>query len=718
MKYFDLYIEGIENNFFTYADTEGKYKIGEQVIVDFAKKRKKGIIIRENFETKYEFKVNNIKEKLPNSIMFTEKQVELFLWIKDYYIAKFGDIVQAACPKGLKSEFTEKCVMNKMYIAQNEEQIKFLEYMKAKKKIALSTLERHFSKDLLDFLFKEKIIKVIKEPKRKNEKRKKNIITQKSEKKEPINLTKNQNEIKNKLIDNPRKFTLIRGVTGSGKTEIYIEVIKKAASRGQGSIFMVPEISLTPQMINRFVREFGTKIAILHSRLTDAQRAQEWKSVYDGEKNIVVGVRSAVFAPVKNLKYIIIDEEHETTYKQDSNPRYHAKYVAIKRAELENANVILASATPSVESYFYAKQGIFDYFELTQRYNETKMPEVKVVDMKNQKNEFFSIELLRNIADKLKRKEQILLLLNQKGYSSYIQCKDCGHIEQCENCSVSYNYYKFEGKLKCSYCGQEKVFLGKCSKCSSRDLKYHGQGTEKLEVELEQIFPEARILRIDSETVKNRDAYEKMYHNFLDEKYDILLGTQIIAKGLHFPKITLAAIISADTILNFPDFRAAEKTFQLIVQTAGRSGRGEKTGKVIIQTYTPDHYVIKRAILADYEGFYQDEIDCRKDLSYPPYGKIINIIISSEDETVLYEAANKFYTDIYNEDEIDEEKLEIYGPFQAPIYKIKKRYRYQIFIKGKRKEINEFKEKLKKTSIEFSEKEIRITIDIDPINLM
>ena len=465
-------------------------------------------------------------------------------------------------------------------------------------------------------------------------------------------------------------------------------------------------------MIKKFRLEFADRVALLHSRLTAKERADEWHSIYRGDKNIVLGVRSAIFAPVQNLKYIIIDEEHETTYKQDSSPRYNAKYVAIKRAELEGLKVLMGSATPSVESYYHAETRVFKLLELKTRYNDARLPTLKLVDMKNESDQYFSKELLKEISNRLRKKEQILLLLNRKSYATYIQCKDCGHVEVCPNCSITMNYYRSDGKYKCNYCGYSKTYSNKCSSCGSENLSYSGKGTERIEEEVKKHFPHSRVIRVDSESVKARDSYNRIYNDFLDKKYDIMLGTQVISKGLHFPDLTLVGIISADTILSFPDFRAGEKTFQLVSQASGRAGREEKEGEVLVQSYQPDNYAIKRIIEDDYEGFYKEEIENRKILKYPPFSRIINIIISSLDESGLEETALKYYEEIKNP------KLEIYGPIKAPIYRVKERYRYQIFIKGNRLEINKAKKIFYEKSLIYKGSSIRITIDVDPINLM
>ena len=502
-------------------------------------------------------------------------------------------------------------------------------------------------------------------------------------------LNEEQEKAKEIIKNGDNKYYLLKGITGSGKTEVYIELIKEAFKNGKGSIFLVPEISLTPQMINRFRNEFRENIAILHSRLTNKERADEWYNIYSGNKKIVLGVRSAIFAPVENLEYIILDEEHETTYKQDSNPRYNAKYVAIKRTELEGAKLILGSATPSIESSYYAEKGIYTLVTMDSRYNNSILPEIEIVDMKKEEDLYFSKKLLDEIKITLLKGEQVILLLNRKGYSTYIQCKDCGHVEECTHCSIKSSYYVSQGILKCNYCGQTRKYTGHCSKCGSTNLLHSGKGVERVEEEIKKYF-DVRIIRVDSESSKNKDFYEKMYFDFLDKKYDIMIGTQMISKGLHFPNVTLVGVINADTILNFPDFRAGEKTFQLVTQVSGRAGRGEKKGKVIVQTYQPENYTFRAIEKSDYNKFYSEEISNRELLEYPPFSKTINIGISSRKEKELEIFVKEFFKNI------EDENVEMYGPMRSLVYRVKDRFRYNIFIKGSKKNISIFKRKLNK----------------------
>lgn len=711
MKYFILQIDKIEG-FYTYKDANDEYHIGEQVLVQFGRKKVSGLILGEDKRREFDFKVNNILEKLEGEVTIPLNLIKLFLWIKEYYVVSMRDILTTAYPQNLKVRYSKRCTLLNEYIPRDsvEEDLKY--YIHRKNKVTYDTLCKNFGKEVVDRLIKEKKVEVIKEVIQKRSKIKVEEKDSYNKKAERV-LNKEQEEAKNSIINGDKTFYLLKGVTGSGKTEVYIKLIKEALLKGEGAIFLVPEISLTPQMIERVREDFGDNIALLHSKLTGKERAEEWLSIYTGEKQVVLGVRSAVFAPVKNLKYIIIDEEHESSYKQDSNPRYDARYVAFRRAKLEGLKIVLGSATPSIESFYYAKEGLFELLTLNNRFSTATLPELKLVDMKEETSKGnLSKELLEEIAKRLRKEEQILLLLNRKGYSTFIQCKDCGHTEECPHCSVSMNFYKSEGKYRCNYCGYSKKFSRYCSSCNSDKLNFAGQGTEKLEDQILEYFPKARVLRVDAETVKERDAYERIYKDFLTGKYDIILGTQMISKGLHFPNITLVGIVTADTILHFPDFRAGEKTFQLVYQAAGRAGRGDKKGEVYIQTYNSEHYVVDKILDNDYEGLYNIEIENRKILRYPPFGKIINIVLSSLNEGELRVEAEKFRK------LIDNDNVEIFGPMPCAINRIKNRYRYQIFVKGNRKALHEFKKGLYGKIQDSKSDKLRITIDVDPINLM
>ncbi|MBZ4682901.1 MAG: hypothetical protein PWP46_306 [Fusobacteriaceae bacterium] len=713
MRYLNLYIYGQEG-FYVYLDENNEYEIGEHVLVMFMNRKKIGLVVSNSQETEFPFKVNKILQKLYGEIKFDKKLIELFLWIQNHYLCSFSQLIDSIYPKDLKAEIERYYKFANEFLPANEKDEEFLIYIKKKEKYKLKTLYNRYTKGYIDKLIKNKIIEEVNQDFNikndyNNFKDKKVVLNNNK-----IELNEEQKLAKDKIITGDKKYYLLYGVTGSGKTEVYIQLIRDAIKENRGAIFLLPEISLTPQMIKRFEIEFGEQIAILHSKLTNSDRKKEWLNIYNGNKKIVLGVRSAIFAPVKNLKYIIIDEEHETTYKQDSNPRYNAKYVAIKRAELDNCKVIFGSATPSIESYYFAQNGIFELIELKKRFNNIKMPKINIIDMKNEENEYFSKKLIDRTIEELRKNNQVIFFINRKGYSTYIQCKECGHVEECPNCAVSLNFYASSKKYKCNYCGYTRKYSNKCSSCGSTNLKYSGKGTEKIEDELKKYFKDSRIIRVDADTTKERDSYTKIYNDFYNKKYDIMIGTQIISKGFHFPDVTLVGIITADTILNFPDFRAGEKTFQLISQTAGRAGRDKKEGEVLIQTYNPEHYSILSVISHNYEEFYNKEIKNRQMLNYPPFSRIINIIISGMDVDKVYKKAKQLYDILINKNN----NLEIYGPIEAPIFKIKSRYRYQIFIKGNRKEINKIKKDIVENVNKQKNSSVRIVIDVDPMNLM
>lgn len=715
MKYYVLYVENTKS-FFTYKSEE-EYKPGEWCIVDFSGRKRSAVILRETEEDKIDFDIKKIKEidSRADILSIPEDIIKLMDWMAVYYISDYYNVIKTVFPGILKLNYSQKAVFYKeLENAEkyNSETIKdFNDYMKKKKVVTSATLIKKFGKDLVSYAQSKDAVKI-----------EKHLITKENKIKEietdgiinetDIELNEEQKNTVEAIENGNNDYYLIKGITGSGKTEVYIRLIKNALKSGGGSIFLVPEISLTPQMMDRLKREFSNNVALLHSRLTTKERKEEWNAIKSGNKKVVIGARSAVFAPVQNLKYIILDEEHETTYKQESNPRYHTKNVAIKRANLlENVKVILGSATPSFDTYYQAKEGVIELLELKNRYNDAKKPVYDLVNLQNV-NGNFSHELLEKISEKLLKNEQIILILNRKAFSTFIKCRDCGTVETCPNCSISLNYYRKENKLKCHYCGYEKYFKPVCGNCGSKNLIHLGTGTEKIELELGEIFKDARILRIDSENTKTQEQFEKMYNDFKNNKYDILLGTQIIAKGFHFPNVTLVSIINADIILNFPDFRAGEKTYQLLTQASGRSGREKKEGEVLIQTYDPDNDAIKKTISDNYEGYYENEMEIRKILKYPPYGRIINIVISSETETGLKEKAEKFYN------MIKEKNSFIPKPFKAPIYRINNRYRYQIFIKSDRISINNIKHRIRSSLVNYREKDVRISVDVDPVNLL
>ena len=503
---------------------------------------------------------------------------------------------------------------------------------------------------------------------------------------------------------------LLYGVTGSGKTEVYMELIEKVLLQGKTSIVLVPEISLTPQMVDRFQKRFGDNIAAIHSALSEGEKYDEWRRIVKGEAKIVIGARSAVFAPLNNIGIIIIDEEHSDSYKQDdSNPRYSAKEIAIIRGQYHNCPVLMGSATPSLEAYARAKKNVYKLLTLTNRINGRSLPSVDIIDMNDEikrSKGHFSLPLLAAISEKVSSNEQVILLLNRRGYSSFVTCKSCGYTFKCPNCDISLTFHKSSNTLRCHYCGYGTKVYEECPECHEESLNNLGIGTEKVEEELQKIFPDYRILRMDFDTTSRKGSHEKMITAFKQHEYDILLGTQIVAKGLDFENVTLVGVINADTSLNIPDFRSSENTFSLLSQVAGRSGRSKKAGEVIIQTFNPEHYAIEYTKKHDYVGFYNKEMNIRKELKYPPYYYICYIRISGKDKDIIVNDANKIKRAL----DRNISNSIILGPSPCTIYRLNNIYRYGIIIKYKN-EVN-IKEILNRI-IEHYKGNTKVKIDID-----
>ena len=514
---------------------------------------------------------------------------------------------------------------------------------------------------------------------------------------------------------------LLQGVTGSGKTEVYLQVIEGVLQKGKTAIMLVPEISLTPQVTRRFVSRFGQQVAILHSGLSDGEKYDEWRKIESGQARVVVGARSAIFAPLKNIGVIIIDEEHEATYKQESNPRYHAREVAKLRAEYHKAALVLGSATPSLETRARASRGLYGLLRLTQRANpQALLPQVEVVDFRDylgqQENGNYTPVLLEKIRQNLDRKEQVVLLLNRRGYSSFVMCRDCGSVDECPNCDISLTLHMDTRSMQCHYCGFQKAIPRICPSCSSSSIRYYGTGTQRAFEELQDLFPDARILRMDVDTTRKKGSHENLLQAFGQGEADILLGTQMIAKGLDFPNVTLVGVLNADTALNLPDFRSSERTFQLLTQVAGRAGRAEKPGQVLIQTYNPNHYAIRFAQEQDYEGFYEYEMGIRRSMGYPPYTFTVGLTLSHVSEELIVKKAYEI-VGFFRENLSD--KIQILGPTPKPIARTHNLFHYQILLKYRREDRLEA---VLNAILDWSQgkenKDLRLSIDHEPQNVM
>ncbi|RLC46520.1 MAG: primosomal protein N' [Candidatus Cloacimonadota bacterium] len=545
-----------------------------------------------------------------------------------------------------------------------------------------------------------------------------NIIRQPIKK---FTLTQEQNSIIKNIEDaickNDFKCFLLYGITGSGKTEIYIRIIKYALDLGKNAILLIPEISLTPQTVERFYSHFPNQIAVIHSKLNDRERLYVWRNIRDGKKRIVIGARSAIFAPIENIGIIVVDEENDSSYKQsDVNPRYNARDMAVVRAKLNSAVVLLGSATPSLESYQNTKEKKYEIVKLTERVKHQKLPKVQIIDLRNGigQGEIFSKLLKDKIEERLHNKEQVILFQNRRGYASFVQCIKCGTLFTCKNCDISLNYHSYNQKMVCHYCGYTEDVPRKCPECGSYLFNFGAAGTQKIEKKLALLFPSARITRMDADTTQRKHSHQQIFEKMKNGYIDILLGTQMITKGLDFPNVTLVGIVLADTNLNLPDFRSAERTFQLITQVAGRAGRSEKKGEVVVQTYNPNHYAIRFATQQDFDGFAEYELNLRKKLNYPPFSFMIRILFTYQDKKRLENIIQQVKHKVHN---YRNPQIIILGPISAPLTKIKNKYRYHLIIKSKNRNagkhfINWFNENCNIPSY------IKMQIDVDPISLL
>ena len=584
----------------------------------------------------------------------------------------------------------------------------------------LADLRENFSRDVINYFIKENLISI-----EDREISRSAAYFQKERQQQSLTLNDEQAAavaaITQKIGQSHSQPVLLEGVTGSGKTEVYLQVIAEALAQGKTAIMLVPEISLTPQVTDRFISRFGDQVAILHSGLSDGEKYDEWRKVERGAAQVVVGARSAIFAPLTNIGAIIIDEEHESSYKQDSNPRYHAREVALLRAQYNQAVLVLGSATPSLESHARASRGVYDFQLLSKRANPlAQIPQVEVVDFRDYIGQHeasnFTPVLLEAIQDRLDKGEQTVLMLNRRGYSSFVMCRECGTVDSCPNCDISLTLHMDTKTMNCHYCGFAKNIPQSCPNCASRSIRYYGTGTQKAYDELVQLFPQARILRMDVDTTRKKGSHEAILESFGQGQADILLGTQMIAKGLDFPNVTLVGVLNADTALNLPDFRSSERTFQLLTQVAGRAGRAEKAGQVFIQSYNPHHYAIEFAKRQDYEGFYAYEMGIRRQLGYPPYYFTVGLTLSHKDEETAVRKAYEVM-DILRSGL--SEKVQILGPTPKPIARTHNLYHYQILLKYR------FEDKLQATLNQVLDwtqnrdnKDLRLIIDNEPQNFM
>ena len=697
---------------FTYHIPDGmKAKEGMRALVPFGRRNIEGFIIRIYDEVELDYEVKDIIQLVDEKPVLNEEMLELGKYISKKTLSPLTLSYQTMLPSGLKAK--EKTNINKKIVKylqvlkdgefKGEKQKQVFDYVK-KNNLVLKAEANKISSSAVKTLINNGYLEEV-------EKEVYRLDEEVEVEKKHYDLTEEQAKVLESVKFDKFKPYLLHGVTGSGKTLVYIRLIEKVLKQGKEAILLVPEISLTPQVVDIFKKRFGKTIAILHSGLSNGEKYDEWRKIERKEVSIVIGARSAIFAPFTNLGIIIIDEEHSNTYKQDNVPRYNAIDVALRRGKTYNIPVVLGSATPSVESYTRAKAGIYELLVMKNRVNK-KMPKVYLVDMKDEfkkGNRVFSEIFKEKMNDRLSKNEQVLVLLNRRGYSTVITCKECGFTHKCPNCDIPLTYHKNGNIMKCHYCDYKAPRLLECPKCHSKNINSLGMGTEKLESLIKEEFKDAKVIRMDQDTTRNKGAHKRIIDDFKEGKYNVLVGTQMIAKGLDFPKVTLVCVVNGDATLNIPDFRSSERTYELLSQVSGRAGRDKLDGEVIIQGFNVSHYSIVYAKNNDYESFYNEEMKIRKVLKYPPYYNLCLIKVSGKNYDEVYSEASKITT--YLKSNLNNIVL---GPASASMPKINNIYYVQIIIKFKNtKEILSYLEFIR----EHYKKKINVDIDLNPLKI-
>lgn len=713
--------------------------IGSSVIVPFGKNSglEEGYVISIKENTTYSVKdIVEVKHNL------TTKQIELATWMSKKYFCNLTDCIKQMLRPGTKNKDSDKNTQDKtinvVYLKKNIDEIKFdidlgkiksekqkkvLQLLESNDGLTVSEIEMLSggTRAIVKTLEKNGYVEIVEKKVERNPLANKQIVRT-----ENLELTEEQqiayNKVKESIIQNRYEEFLLFGITGSGKTEIYLQLIGDVLKQDKTAIVLVPEISLTPQMTDRFIARFGKEtIAILHSKLSIGERYDEWNKIKEKKAKIIIGARSAIFAPTEDIGIIIIDEEHDSSYKSEAVPKYDAKEIARKIAQENKCPLLLGSATPDICTYYKAITNQTTLLKLTQRANNSKLPDVDIVDLKmelaNGNRSMISTELYGEIEENLKNKRQTILFLNRRGFSTFIMCRECGYTVKCKNCNISMTYHKTENKLKCHYCGYEENVVTICPQCHSNKIRYFGTGTQRLEQEINKLFPNATTIRMDIDTVTKKNSHEELLNKFRDENIDILIGTQMVVKGHHFPKVTLVGVIAADSSLNIDDYRANERTFQILTQVAGRAGREKLDGKVIVQTYNPDNFSIICAQKQDYEMFYDTEIALRKQLNYPPFYDIILIGFNSLSENEIKKVADESYT--YLKENLPQDEFNVLRPMPSPIDKIQNRFRWRIIIKGNvDNKANKILNDYLKNIYDKNYKNTKISIDINPNNMI
>ena len=728
MKIVDVLIErkiqSLNRPFSYVAKDDALIEGGERVLVPFNNKNIVGYVINvtksdksiAELEKEFGYKLFEIRKIIDEKPLLTPELILLANEIKNYYLAPYISILQAMLPLSLKPTSSSLKGPKIAYeyfvkiVSDNEDnltpkQIELLRLVKNNGEVNKKDIK---SPSILKKLIDNNHLQIIK-------KEKKRFVISATKEQKNFVLTSEQNQAIDSVLHSKQNVTLLQGITGCGKTEIYLSLAEKIIESGKNVLILVPEISLTPIMVNNVYSRFDEKVAILHSGLTNAERYDEYRKILNKEVNVVVGTRSAIFAPLDNIGLIIIDEEHSESYKQDNLPYYHAREVAIMRSKINNAKVLLGSATPSFESKTKAMKGIYNFVKIDKRINKLKLPETVIVDMSKSMNlsrdsYLFSKPLISAINEALARKEQIILLLNRRGYSTYVSCRKCGHIFKCPNCDIALTYHKNDKMLKCHHCGHVELMSEYCPECGSNYIAYTGFGSEKIVSEVNRLFPTARVLRLDSDVSEVRGNIKKAIDSFSNYEADILVGTQMIAKGHDFPRVTLVGIVLADVGLSMPSFRSSERVFQLITQAIGRSGRSDLSGKAIIQTYLPNHYSILLATKQNYDAFFNYEMRIRHIQQYPPFSFLLSIEVSAKNEEYVILAANDIVNNLNSK---LQDEATILGPVAPYIAYQNNTYKRLILIKYKnsdkiKQEINKLLETFKFNNV------VNVKINVDP----
>ncbi len=713
-------------------------EIGARVLVPVRKKVLTGVVWMLESKPSRPARLRAIRQVIDAGPVLTADLLSLAEWISEYYVAPIGEVLASMAPPRAKLRRVYRLqkapdgLALEIMRTTHPEKAMIIEMLAAGKHLGLETIKRRIPgsdvKQQLDALEKEgHIVHEVVAAKRRSvsagtAREAPNLPSGSSQ---GHRLTSHQQEAFNGIrthMDAGRfKAFLLLGVTGSGKTEVYLRCIEHALKKGQKAIYLVPEIGLTPQIMRRVEQRFGSRAAVLHSRLSHSERHRTWQAIMSGSVDVVVGARSAVFAPVPDLGIVIVDEEHDTSYKQQDSPRYNAREIATERARRAGAVVVLGSATPTIETYQRAVDGAYGLFELPERISGGDLPDVSVVDMRAAKGGLpISDEAERSIAESIANQEQVLLFLNRRGFSNYVQCRDCGFVPRCRNCNVTLTYHIGRRDLRCHYCGYAEQGWTKCPRCAGANIEYVGSGTQKIEDFLTARFPQVPCARFDRDATRKKGSAEALLTDFTNGLVSFLVGTQMIAKGHDFKRVGLVVVVNADVSMNLPDFRSGERTFQILTQVAGRAGRGEIPGRVLIQTYNPDHHCLTHVACHDFKGFYRDEVDFRRELRYPPFGRLIRVVAESKQQASAQAAAREFAAAAEDLRKQLRTALDVVGPSRTPISKVRNVYRWHIILKGDRDEqlspfIRRCVERVKASGVCDA---ARFSIDVDPQMMM